>query len=143
MSSAKRLNVPQLVKSYREKYPTVDRDLLRKLIRLENKIENPSELKKLDRHLGKAFKNTEPTPEILSSKREEYIRELKQIGQLSLISADTAWHLLGVFQATLPSPLKERVSDVTVSVGENESYNDRLALKIAISKISSLIYAEK
>ena len=50
-------NVPQLVEKYRRKYPELDRDLLRKLIRLENKIDHPSELKKLDRYLKKAFEN--------------------------------------------------------------------------------------
>lgn len=55
MSLKHNKNVPELVKNYRSKYPNVDRDLLRKLIRLENKIENPSELKKLDRCLRKSF----------------------------------------------------------------------------------------
>jgi hypothetical protein len=57
MSLKHNRNVPKLVKFYKEKYPTLDRDLLRRLIRLENKIENPSELKKLDRHLKQAFGN--------------------------------------------------------------------------------------
>jgi hypothetical protein len=55
MSSNKTLDVPQIVKKYMQKYPELDRDVLRKLIRLEFKITNPSELKKLDRCLGKAF----------------------------------------------------------------------------------------
>jgi len=59
MSLLKTKSVSQLVKTYQTRYPELDRDLLRKLIRLENKIENPSELKKLDRHLAKAFKNTQ------------------------------------------------------------------------------------
>ena len=58
MSLETRANVPQLVEKYRKKYPTLDRDLLRKLIRLENKIGNPSELKKLDRYLRKEFQNS-------------------------------------------------------------------------------------
>ena len=57
MSISKAKDVPQLVEKYRQAYPDLDRDLLRKLIRLENKIENPSDLKKLDRYLAKAFKN--------------------------------------------------------------------------------------
>lgn len=55
VSTSNKQNVPELVKKYRSKYPELDRDLLRKLIRLENKIENPSELKKLDRCLRKSF----------------------------------------------------------------------------------------
>jgi hypothetical protein len=47
--------VAHFVEKYRQKYPELDRDLLRKLIRLENNITNPSELRKLDRELKKAF----------------------------------------------------------------------------------------
>ena len=57
MSLSKRKDVPQLVKKYRENLPNIDRDLLRRLIRVENNITNPSDLKKLDRYLAKAFKN--------------------------------------------------------------------------------------
>ena len=57
MSVNKPLNVPKLVEKYREELPDVDRDLLRRIIRVENHITNPSELKKLDRYLAKAFKN--------------------------------------------------------------------------------------
>jgi len=57
MSVNRPLDVPQLVKKYRDRYSELDRDLLRKIIRSENKITNPSELKKLDRYLRKAFEN--------------------------------------------------------------------------------------
>jgi hypothetical protein len=69
MSSKKKVDVAELVKKYREKYPYLDRDLLRKLIRLECKLDNnPSELRKLDRHLKKAFQNKETEPEKSKSK---------------------------------------------------------------------------
>jgi hypothetical protein len=63
MSLKKGKDVPQLVEKYRTKYPELDRDLLRKLIRLENPDRFPkgkslkyySNLKKLDRYLRKAF----------------------------------------------------------------------------------------
>jgi hypothetical protein len=61
MSLSKRKDVSQLVKKYLEDYPNIDRDLLRKLIRLENKIENPSDLRKLDRCLKKAYGNSKPS----------------------------------------------------------------------------------
>ena len=47
--------ISKFVRDYKEKYPDLDRSLLRKLIRLENKITNPSDLKKLDRYLKKEF----------------------------------------------------------------------------------------
>jgi hypothetical protein len=56
MSPNRDNTIAKLVRDYRIKYPDYERPLLRKLIHLENKITNPSELKKLDRHLGKAFK---------------------------------------------------------------------------------------
>ena len=63
MSLKRSKDVPQLVEKYRAKYPQLDRDLLRKLIRLENpdlfdekRNKNyASNLKKLDRYLRKAF----------------------------------------------------------------------------------------
>lgn len=57
MSLSEKKDVPQLVEKYRNRYPEIERDLIRKMIRLENNIENPSELKKLDRYLAKSFKN--------------------------------------------------------------------------------------
>lgn len=57
MSVNKEKDVSKLVEKYRCDFPTLERRFLRKLIRSENKIENPSELKKLDRYLKKAFKN--------------------------------------------------------------------------------------
>ena len=63
MSLKRSKDVPQLVEKYRAKYPQLDRDLLRRLIRLENpglflKEKNKNygnNLKKLDRYLRKAF----------------------------------------------------------------------------------------
>lgn len=52
-------NVPQLVSKMRADYPQLDRDLIRKLIRLENPDlfkDNPSNLKKLDRYLKRSYK---------------------------------------------------------------------------------------
>lgn len=68
MSLKRSKDVPQLVEKYRAKYPEVDRDLLRKLVRLENpslflKERNKNyanNLKKLDRHLRKAFETHPP-----------------------------------------------------------------------------------
>jgi len=57
MSVNKEKDVRQLVEKYRRQFPTLERPFIRRLIRSENKIENPSELKKLDRYLAKAFKN--------------------------------------------------------------------------------------
>ena len=57
MSLSKKKDVRQLVEKYRHEFPSLERPFLRKLIRSEMKIENPSELKKLDRYLAKAFKN--------------------------------------------------------------------------------------
>ena len=63
MSPRLRRDVLQLVKKYRQKYPDSERSLIRKLIRLENQElfgeEVPSRnsnLKALDRHLKRSFK---------------------------------------------------------------------------------------
>lgn len=55
-------SVLRLVEKYRRRYPHLERSILRKLIRLENKglfylagKPNESKLKTLDRHLKKAF----------------------------------------------------------------------------------------
>jgi len=47
--------ISRLVRDYKIKYPNEKREILRKLIRLENNITNQGELKKLDRYLDKAF----------------------------------------------------------------------------------------
>ncbi|MCJ7763412.1 hypothetical protein MUP38_08175 [Candidatus Bathyarchaeota archaeon] len=65
MSLKRSKDVPKLVEKYRAKYPQLDRDLLRRLIRLEHpdlfdekRNKNyASNLKKLDRYLRKAFEN--------------------------------------------------------------------------------------
>lgn len=65
--------VPELVEKYRNRYPAADRAFLRKLIRLENPdvfpkkqtLEYQTNLKKLDRHLRKAFAN-QPSSKQLS-----------------------------------------------------------------------------
>lgn len=51
-------SVPELVQKYRHRWPDLERDLLRKLMRIENPklfLNNPSNLKKLDRHLKREF----------------------------------------------------------------------------------------
>lgn len=68
MSLRANSDVAQLVRKYKTRYPKLDRDLLRKLIRLENpnlfsKKENTgylSNLRKLDRKLKKAFESEKP-----------------------------------------------------------------------------------
>lgn len=57
MSLNKKKSVAQLVRSCRDNWPNIDRDLLRHMIRRENNIVNPSELRKLDRYLKKEFKS--------------------------------------------------------------------------------------
>jgi len=62
MSLKSRDTVPEIVENYRKQFPTLERPLLRRLIRSENKelFGNPSNLKQLDRHLRKAFKTALP-----------------------------------------------------------------------------------
>jgi hypothetical protein len=62
MSLSQRKDVLQLVEKYRKKYPTLDRNFVRKLIRLENPElfgkncrSKDTNLKALDRHLRKSF----------------------------------------------------------------------------------------
>ncbi len=74
------------------------------------------------------------------SKSNEYIKELKEIGNVAILSPDLAWHKLSFFTACLPEPLKSKVRLVTKRVAEDKSYSDRLALKITIDAISTIIY---
>ena len=82
MSSKRSKDVPQLVEKYRAKYPELDRDLLRKLVRLENPDLFPkantlmyaSNLKKLDRYLRKAFAKKPGTP-LLKKSSENLLEE--------------------------------------------------------------------
>lgn len=60
MSPKRDKSVLQLVEKYKRDYPQLDRDLLRKIIRLDNKLTNPSQLRKLDRTLKKAFNKEAP-----------------------------------------------------------------------------------
>jgi len=57
MSPKRDKTVLQLVEKYRRAYPSFERPILRKLIRLENKeiFQSDSNLKKLDRCLRRAF----------------------------------------------------------------------------------------
>jgi hypothetical protein len=65
MSSRRYSNVAELVEKYTNRYPTLDRDLIRKLIRIENphlfseekNASYLSNLRKLDRKLKKAFES--------------------------------------------------------------------------------------
>ena len=70
MSPNKDKSVPQLVEKYRKDKITtnLDRDLIRRLIRVEHPelfLDNASNLKKLDRHLKKSFKQ-KPKPDDLT-----------------------------------------------------------------------------
>lgn len=72
MSPKRDKTVPRLVEKYRREYPYLERPLLRKLMRLENPQlfrDNPSNLKKLDRHLRKAFEKEEPSSQDKSVQR--------------------------------------------------------------------------
>jgi len=72
MSPKRDKTVPQLVEKYRREYPYLERPLLRKLMRLENPQlfrDNPSNLKKLDRYLRKAFEKEEPSSQDKSVQR--------------------------------------------------------------------------
>lgn len=70
--------VAELPEIYIKRYPYLDRDLLRKLIRLEkpvffatqNDITNNSNLRKLDHHMKKAFRQ---------KTQEDRIKQLKEI----------------------------------------------------------------
>ncbi|MGA2680884.1 MAG: hypothetical protein ABSF44_03685 [Candidatus Bathyarchaeia archaeon] len=65
MSLKKDKSVPQLVQKYKHQFPDLERDLLRRLIRVENPnlfLDNSSNLKKLDRYLKKAFENAPKPP---------------------------------------------------------------------------------
>jgi hypothetical protein len=76
--------VPQLVEKYKTKYPGLDRDLLRKLIRLENPglfLKNPSNLKKLDRYLRKAFEHQsskQPLPKASDDLLEKTLLKIRR-----------------------------------------------------------------
>lgn len=86
LSPKRRKDVSQLVEKYRRQFPTLERPLLRKLIRLENPEvfkNNPSNLKTLDRHLGKAFKN-EPAQLKELQKAEGLTREDLALFQFSI-----------------------------------------------------------
>lgn len=61
MSLPSRRNVSKIVEKYRREFPDLERPLLRRLIRAENKIVNPSELRKLSRYLKKAYE-VQPQP---------------------------------------------------------------------------------
>lgn len=65
MSPRRDKTVAKLVEKYRRDYPDFKRPILRKFIRLENKdlFVSASNLRKLDRHLKKAFEKQEPSPE--------------------------------------------------------------------------------
>jgi len=78
MSPKRDKTVPQLVEKFRREYPHLERSLLRKLIRLENPHlfkNNPSNLKTLDRHLKKAFKNEDPSPKGSSKEHSSFWRK--------------------------------------------------------------------
>jgi len=145
MSLSKQKDVRHLVEKYRREFSSLERPLLRRIIRSENKIENPSELKKLDRYLAKAFQNEvelskKSTTEKPSDDYEKYVKELKEIGRIALVSPDHAWGRFTVFRATLPTPLKKEVDSIWLPIAENKTYNDRLALKIGIDRLETFFF---
>jgi len=120
--SPKRYNdVPQLVEKTKAKYPEVDRDLLRKLIRLENpnlfhKQKNQSyrsNLKKLDRHLKKAFSASNQSQDNTATLNYEpnsiYEKRLETIRQENLSIPIIAYADLCLFIDTLPSHIKDKL----------------------------------
>ena len=79
MSVSEKKDVPQLVEKYRTKYPRLERPILRKLIRLENKIENASDKRKLDRYLKKAFKTSKTANEKIVN-NENHVKKKNRLG---------------------------------------------------------------
>ena len=109
MSPKRDKSVPQLVEKYLETYPGLDRDLLRKLIRLENKIENPSELKKLDRYLRIAFKNENKKFQTTADTKKAVVQTVNQ------------WKNVG-----LRFPLPSEIAD---EVGISPEHSEEVARK--------------
>ena len=142
MSVSNRKDVSKLVVIYRKKYPKTERRILRKLIRLENKIENSSDLRKLDRYLQKVFRNKKATQDIKKTNNkdlEKTLLQLEEIGNIAMISSDAGWKKLSYVQATWPKAIKEKILVEVLPIGKDVSYSQSLALKIALDNISDII----
>lgn len=109
MSVNKKIDVAQLVGSYRRAYPTAPRDLLRKTIRLElehRKIPFTDALeRKLDRELREVFPVYVPKVEI----DNEYEKRLETIRNENLTNPRIAFFDLLFFMATLPSHIQDKL----------------------------------
>ena len=80
-----------------------------------------------------------------NKQNNEQLKELKMIGNLSLVSVDDAWRKLGVFIHLLPKHLKNKVRKETFPIiSDRENYPDEyVALTIALSKISEILLEEQ
>ena len=75
------------------------------------------------------------------SKYDQYVDELKKIGEtIFTVSPDYGWHKLTIFVATLPKPLKDKIYSTVLPIAESNSHGDRMALKIAIDEISTILF---
>jgi len=119
MSLTHKKDVPKLVKKYREELPNIDRDLLRRLIRVENNITNPSELKKLDRCLKKTFQKDANSIAISKVKIDsKYEKHLETIRNENLANPIIAYFDLLLFIDTLPSHIKNKLGlDLQTATG--------------------------
>jgi hypothetical protein len=63
MSLSSKKNVRQTVEKYRKEFPTLERPLLRQIIRKCENLTRASELKALDRALKKAYDQAESQPQ--------------------------------------------------------------------------------
>ncbi|MEM3695001.1 MAG: hypothetical protein QXJ11_03470 [Candidatus Bathyarchaeia archaeon] len=148
MSVYKGLDVPQLVKKYREKYPELDRDLLRKLIRLEAKITNPSQLKKLDRYLAKEFKGKQSDKPFNFSRIQqiyEKIIDLRLTPQLRLRQDDGTFYYSHNFHEILSglAILREMSPSLRSIIPENLGRLPSEEIDKVIGKIGCFIYSLK
>jgi hypothetical protein len=73
-------NVSQIVEKYKRQYPNLDRDLVRKLIRLENPNLN---LRTVDRYLKKAFLNHGNIQQNSQPQEDWLFEEAKKMDQVS------------------------------------------------------------
>ncbi|MGB8780697.1 MAG: hypothetical protein WCD81_08615 [Candidatus Bathyarchaeia archaeon] len=109
--------VSQLVEKYRLKYPDLDRDLLRKLIRLENNLTKDStKLRQLDRCLEESFKpkksevsesnhETEPSALIQNDLRAELLSVAREVtAELVYGDPEKSYELLVYAGQMFPEP---------------------------------------
>jgi len=120
MSLNRDKSVSQLVTKYLKKYPNLDRDLVRKLVRLENPelfFKNASNLRKLDRHLKKQYdlkQQSQVKPKIAAN--SFYEKRLEAIRQANLSKPFLAYIDLLLFIDTLPSHIQNSLgTDILVT----------------------------